>query len=399
MSYRLLLVFFTKIRLFILTTFFLTFGMTLTACHPQHDQQKTVHSSENSQNIELLSSDVITAKAERFQPSVTITGTLQASEKTSVQSTVNAQVQQILAKVGQIVKKGEPLITLDITTSQNQLAQAQADVLASQAQAEVTQKLAQKNKTLLEKGFVSQIEYEKSVAEATAQQQAVKAKQAQLNSAQKMLGDTTIVSPATGIVGSRNVEIGQIITPNQPLMEIIDPKHLELVASIPDEAQSQLQVGQSVSFQITNHDDQFVGQISRISPQIDPITRQLPVFITVEAEQQEQVLKAGMFATGKLNYGQIQVGVLIPMSAVTIDKQLVDASQVTATNAKVETAQTLTGMVHIIGQDQMIKNQPVQIIRRQDDSGQYLVTGIEQGTVVITIPIKSEQIGKKVVLK
>lgn len=385
----------------ILTAIFFSSTFCLTACQQNSTKNDTKNEtlSQNHQNIELLGNDIFTAKAERFQPSVTITGTLQASEKTTIQSTVNAQVRQISAKVGQMVKKGQPLVILDITDSKNQLAQAQADLLASQAQAEVVQKLAQKNKILLEKGFVSQIEYERSLAEATAQAQAVKAKQSQVNSAQKMFSDTTIVSPATGVVGSRNVEIGQVVTPNQPLMEIIDPTQLEFVANVPDEAQSQIRVGQSVSFQINNNDHQFVGQISRISPQIDPISRQLPVFISVQAEQQGQILKAGMFATGELKFGQMQVGVLIPMSSVTLDKNPISASQVTATNGKITDNQALSGMVNVIGQDQIIKTQPVQIIRSQDDNGQYLVTGIEQGTVVITIPIKAEQVGKKVVLK
>ena len=43
-----------------------------------------------SDEIQLLSSDVITVKAEQFQPSVKVTGTLQPSEHTAVQSTVNA---------------------------------------------------------------------------------------------------------------------------------------------------------------------------------------------------------------------------------------------------------------------------------------------------------------------
>lgn len=365
--------------------------------------QKTESTATPSQpvntDIQLLPADIVTAKAERFQPSVTITGTLQTSNKTAVQSTVNAQVQKVLADVGEFVKKGQPLVILDITDSKNQLAQVQADLASAQAQAQVTQKLAEKNKILFEKGFVSQLEYEKSRAEAIAHAQAVKAKQAQLNSAEKMFGDTTIVAPASGVVGSRAVEVGQIVSPNQPLMEIIDPSRLEFVANIPSEAQSQVRVGQSVPFNIPNNSEQFVGQISRIAPQIDPVSRQLLVFINVDAEQQGKLLKAGMFATGKLEYGQIQVGVLIPMSAVTLDKMPTNVSQVTTTNTKGDNSQILSGMIYVIGQDHLIKSQPVQIIRSQEDSSQYLVTGIEQGTVVITTPIKTEQVGKKAVLK
>lgn len=398
-------------------------SMGLTACDKAQNNNQdqtnkdststTATSQDNTyrQEIELLSSDIITAKAERYQPSVTVTGTLQASDKTAVQSTVSAQVQKVLVDIGQPVKKNQPLIQLDSRDSDNQLAQAQADVSATEAQAQVAIELAQKNKILLEQGFVSEMEYKRSLADAKAQQAFVKAKKAQLDIVKKQAGDTVIVAPADGIIGSRNVNAGQIVAPNQPLMEIINPKKLEFSANVPSEAQP-ISIGQSVPFQVTNATDQFVGQISRVAPQIDPTTRQLPIFITVKPEQNGYVLKAGQFATGQLDYGQIQVGVLIPITAVSFDSNATPtASNVTATNPVVNpnlkanaltndaNTQNQTGMVNVIGQDHIIKTQPVQIIRRQDDSGQYLVTGIEQGTVVITIPIKAEQVGKKVVLK
>lgn len=308
--------------------------MSLSGCQKQQNDSKSPLSPQNTQvttasattqiannEIQLLAADVITAKADRFEPSVTVTGTLQPSDHTVVQSTVNAQVQQVLADVGKTVAKGEPLVRLDISDSKNQLAQAQADVAAAQAQAIVANKLAERNKILLEQGFVSQIEYERSVADSIAQREAIKAKQAQLSSAQKMFGDTTIYAPTTGIVSSRSVNVGQVVTQNQALMEIIDPNKLEFAANVPSEAQTQLQLGQQVPFTISNQTNQYIGQISRISPQVDAATRQLTIYIAVKPSQRNLGLRPGMYATGKLNYGVAQVGVLVPMSAVVLESR------------------------------------------------------------------------------
>lgn len=288
--------------------------MSLSGCQKQQNDSKSPLSTQNTQvttasaatpiannEIQLLAADVITAKADRFEPSVTVTGTLQPSDHTVVQSTVNAQVQQVLADVGKTVVKGEPLVRLDISDSKNQLAQAQADVAAAQAQAIVANKLAERNKILLEQGFVSQIEYERSVADSIAQREAIKAKQAQLSSAQKMFGDTTIYAPTTGVVSSRSVNVGQVVTQNQALMEIIDPNKLEFAANVPSEAQTQLQLGQQVPFTISNQTNQYIGQISRISPQVDAATRQLTIYIAVKPSQRNRGLRPGMYATGKLN--------------------------------------------------------------------------------------------------
>ena len=385
--------------------------ISLSGCQKQQNDSKSPLSTQNTQvttasattqiannEIQLLAADVITAKADRFEPSVTVTGTLQPSDHTVVQSTVNAQVQQVLADVGKTVAKGEPLVRLDISDSKNQLAQAQADVAAAQAQAIVANKLAERNKILLEQGFVSQIEYERSVADSIAQREAIKAKQAQLSSAQKMFGDTTIYAPTTGIVSSRSVNVGQVVTQNQALMEIIDPNKLEFAANVPSEAQTQLQLGQQVPFTISNQTNQYIGQISRISPQVDAATRQLTIYIAVKPSQRNLGLRPGMYATGKLNYGVAQVGVLVPMSAVVLESRAKGAANKptdqSATNPTLE-----AGTILVVSKDNVITKQPIKVLKHLDDTSQYLIAGIEANTTVIVANLNANDVGKKVVLK
>ena len=398
---------------FVRWLFVLMASYGLTACDktPSTTPDKAAVSASqpaslSADELALVDSDVITAKAERYQPNVLVTGTLQANQRTAVQSTVNAQVIRVLADVGQAVRQGDALIQLDNRNSQDQVAQARADLAAAQAQASVSTSLAQKNKRLFEQGFVSQIEYERSLAEATAQQEAVKARQAQLNSVQRLSQDTIITAPSAGVVGSRSVNVGQVVAPNQPLMEIIDTSQLEFAANVPSEAQDQLQIGQSVPFTVGNNPTNFVGQISRIAPQVDPVTRQLTIFVKVNPVQNGTSLKAGQFATGHVDYGQIQVGVLVPMSAVSLSPNA-PASQTsgslgltdkTATTAS-DNAAPNTGMVWVVGKDKRLSQQSVHIIRRDDANSQYLVEGIEQGTVVVVARLNSNDTGKKVVLK
>ena len=390
--------------------------ISLSGCQKQQNDSKSPFSTQKTQittasattqiannEIQLLAADVITAKADRFEPSVTVTGTLQPSDHTVVQSTVNAQVQQVLADVGKTVAKGEPLVRLDISDSKNQLAQAQADVAAAQAQAIVANKLAERNKILLEQGFVSQIEYERSVADSIAQREAIKAKQAQLSSAQKMFGDTTIYAPTTGIVSSRSVNVGQVVTQNQALMEIIDPNKLEFAANVPSEAQTQLQLGQQVPFTISNQTNQYIGQISRISPQVDAATRQLTIYIAVKPSQRNLGLRPGMYATGKLNYGVAQVGVLVPMSAVMLESKALESRAKGAANKPTDqsvTSPTLeAGTILVVSKDNVITKQPIKVLKHLDDTSQYLIAGIEANTTVIVANLNANDVGKKVVLK
>lgn len=403
---------------------------TLSACHRNTptaaEERASISRQQNAANITetalaedeiaLISDDITTAKAERYQPTTTVTGTLQSAEQTTVQSTVNAQVQQVLTDVGAIVEKGQALVILDIADTQNQLAQAEADVAAAEAQANVAETLAQKNKMLLDKGFVAQIEYERSAADATAQQQAVIAKRAQLANIKKRLGDTTIKAPADGVIASRSVDVGQVVAPNQTLMQIINPDKLEFAANVPSEAQNQISIGQSVPFSVGAQADSinqdvsgatltekstapYVGQISRIAPQVDPTSRQLTIYVAVRPDKD---LRAGMFATGTLPYGQVQIGVLLPAAAVRLKtvETTPSASTVSPIAPPVSPPSSQSsGMVWVIGQDHRLRHQTVTIIRHDAQTNQYLVSGIEAGTVVTTVPLLPKDAGKRVVVK
>lgn len=103
-----------------------------------------------------------------------------------------------------------------------------------------------------------------------------------------------------------------------------------------------------------------------------------------------------------MDYGQIQVGVLVPMSAVSLSPNA-PASQTsgslgltdkTATTAS-DNAAPNTGMVWVVGKDKRLSQQSVHIIRRDDANSQYLVEGIEQGTVVVVARLNSNDTGKK----
>ena len=222
-----------------------------------------------------------------------------------------------------------------------------------------------------------------------------------------MFGDTTIYAPTTGIVSSRSVNVGQVVTQNQALMEIIDPNKLEFAANVPSEAQTQLQLGQQVPFTISNQTNQYIGQISRISPQVDAATRQLTIYIAVKPSQRNRGLRPGMYATGKLNYWVAQVGVLVPMSAVMLESKALDSNaKDTAKGAANQssdqsaTSPTLeTGTILVVSKDNVITKQPIKILKHLDDTSQYLIAGIEPNTTVIVANLNANDVGKKVVLK
>jgi membrane fusion protein (multidrug efflux system) len=104
------------------------------------------------------------------------------------------------------------------------------------------------------------------------------------------------------------------------------------------------------------------------------------------------------YATGKLNYGVAQVGVLVPMSAVVLESRAKGAANKptdqSATNPTLE-----AGTILVVSKDNVITKQPIKVLKHLDDTSQYLIAGIEANTTVIVANLNANDVGKKVVLK
>lgn len=345
----------------------------ITACQKQ-PQQTTQTQPENS-TIQLLNADIVTAKTERYQPSIEVTGTLQTANKTTVQPQSAATVNAVFGDIGNAVNKGDILVKLNTQDSESRVVQARANLSAAQAQYQVVQSLAQKNKILYTQGFISQIEFERSQADAKAQHEQVKAARASLNIAEKATQDMVLTAPISGVIATKQVEVGQMVTPTQVLFTIVDPTDLEFAASVPSEAQNQLVIGQHVPFTVNGITEKFIGQISRIAPEVNSTNRQLMIYIKVHPDS-EQNLRSGMFATGKVDYGQIQVGVLLPEKAV----------------------HQINGQptVWSITPEHVLAQQTVDIIYTDTDTQQVLVEGVHAGNLICLVNLPNNAEGKTV---
>ena len=139
------------------------------------------------------------------------------------QATVAAQVQgrvvEVHADAGQRVRKGQVLMRLDAREAAEGAASAQAQLIQARANYERTRNLhAQK--------FVSTAALDKADADLKAAQAAAGASGATVSHA-------TVAAPLTGIVAQRHTELGEMASPDKPLITVYDPKGMRVIASIP----------------------------------------------------------------------------------------------------------------------------------------------------------------------
>jgi len=120
-------------------------------------------------------------------------------------------------------------------------------------------------------------------------------------------------APLSGIVSERAVDVGDVVSPGTEMFTIIDPSSMRLEASVPSDELTALRVGGAVQFRVRGNDQLFEGRIERISPATDPVTGQVPIFVSIPNTAGRLV--AGLYAEGRV-VTDIVEGLVVPANAV-----------------------------------------------------------------------------------
>ena len=207
-------------------------------------------------------------------------GTIRAVHETTVASKLLAKVMDVRVKAGQSVDKDEILVRLDDRDLQSRQEQAESAVRSAQASQEQAKIEYDRVKELYAQNSAARIELERAdttLKAASADLQ--RAEQAQ-QEATVTLGYATILSPLTGIVVDKRVEVGDMVTPGQTLLTLYDPKHMQLVASVRESLVRRLQVGQTLGVHVDALNRTCPGTVSEIVPESDVASRSFAVKVT-----------------------------------------------------------------------------------------------------------------------
>ncbi|MGA9885735.1 MAG: efflux RND transporter periplasmic adaptor subunit [Candidatus Acidiferrales bacterium] len=169
--------------------------------------------TKTAQTAPMFAVPVTVAKATQQNIPVNLTaiGSASAYSTVSVESQVNAELEEVHIKEGQFVKKGDLLFTLDARPFQAALDQAQANLAKDEAQSQLDQVQAQRYEELYKEGVGTKEQYDQQQSTYQAQQAAVHADQAAVVSAQLQVSYCEIYSPVSGRTGALQVYPGNIV--------------------------------------------------------------------------------------------------------------------------------------------------------------------------------------------
>lgn len=310
-----------------------TMAAILTACGDK-EQAETVADEE----LPMVQVDV--AHKRSVDQTRTYTANVEADNVNNIAPAMSNRIERILVDVGDHVKRGQTLVTLDASTADQQ-----------RINLELSETEYNRAVELLNIGAGTQ----RAVDQLKAQLDAQRAQY------QNSLTNTVLKSPITGVVTARNYDPGDM-TGAQPVLTVGQTTpNVKVVINVNESDLAVVKHGMTVDVTFDAYDgEKFTGRITRVAPALDITTRTFPVEVTV-ANNDERI-RPGMFARVGINLGA-RDNVVVPDRAVV--------KQTGSANKYVYTYSNGT-----------VAYKKVELGQRLDDSFE-LLSGIEDGDTVV----------------
>lgn len=220
---------------------------------------------------------------------------------------------EVLVNVGDRVRRGQILARLQNDTVNAEVLQTEAGIAEIEATLAEAKATAERARQLQEAGFISSQQYGQSVtAESTARARLTSLK-ARLAADQVRLAQTRILAPDEGVISARVATVGAVLQPGQELFRLIRGGRLEWRAEVPASDLSRIRPGMAARLAAAGG-AVAEGRVRMVGPTVDPQTRNGLVYVDLPAPGQ---IKAGMFARGEFDLGQVE-GMSLPQSAVLL---------------------------------------------------------------------------------
>ncbi|MGX5667997.1 efflux RND transporter periplasmic adaptor subunit [Rhizobium daejeonense] len=252
--------------------------------------------------------DLVTLAPGFFQPELSGPGVLDATSLANVGASIQGAITRLSVERNDIVAKGDLVAeisaldlkaALDATLASSKAARkaveaAKSDVVRVEAAVENARTNLARQSDLIRSGVTSRSTLES--AETTARQaeadlakarsaflqaeaQAAAA-EANVAASRAQIDKSVITAPIDGVIVARNLNLGDIASPTNAIVEIADPASIVLSARFDESVISSMAPGQTATIRFSGHDEaRYAGKIIRISREVDQETREFTVDI------------------------------------------------------------------------------------------------------------------------
>jgi len=265
---------------------------------------------------DALTVSAATVTRQAIVRSVVANGTTEPARVAAIGPQMTGRIGAILVKEGDRVKAGAALVRLDSSEATLRVAQTAAGAAQSKAQYELARAEYERLAPLLERGTVTAQQLQRLAAQRDALKSATDSAQVMQSDAARMQGNTTIKAPFGGIVSKVPMEVGEIATmvPASVLLRLVDLSGVDVRVQVHERELNRVSIGDQIEAKFPSSNQTALGQVTFISPEIDPRTRNAEVVTRIP--NADGALRAGMFAEISIKPKTSPNSLVVPSSAV-----------------------------------------------------------------------------------
>mgnify|MGYP005995907577 CR=1 FL=1 len=272
----------------IYTALTLSFTILLASCGKE--EKKVIADNSPAINVKVQK-----VEANTNSPFLSVSGKIQAANSADLSTRMMGYVNKVHVNVGDKVKKGQLLVSINNTDLQAKKGQVNAGITEAKTAFNNASKNYNRFKNLYESKSISQ----KEMDDMTANYEMAKAR---LESANQMKNEinaqfaySNITAPFSGIVTSKNVENGNMANPGTPLISIETPGNFEVMTMVPETEISQIKNGTTVDVLVKSINKNIKGKVVEVSSSAKNTGGQY--LVKINLDKTDANILSGMFTT------------------------------------------------------------------------------------------------------
>lgn len=264
--------------------------------------------------LEFVQHEVVRPAMARLPSVLEFSGPLVAPQTAVVRAKTGGTLLALNVVEGARVQAGQALGRIEQAELGSRVAERGAQLESARATLAQAERTHNSNERLAQQQFISPIALENSRAALDTARAQLNASQASLETTRVGLRDASILAPISGIVAKRHVLLGEKVSPEQPVLTIVDLARLELAGAVGTHEVSRLAPGMSVQVMVEGTAQPVVGRIARIAPAAEPGTRSIG--ITIAINNPREALRAGQYALASVTLTDDTDRLTLPLAAL-----------------------------------------------------------------------------------
>ena len=254
--------------------------------------------------------DLDTVSIGDITKTITANGTINPVNVINVGTQVSGTIEKIYVDYNDVVKKGQRLAELDTSILTRSVNEAESSMKKTKANLDLVQLNYERTKELFKNNYIAKVELDQAETELKNAKEEYNIAKSKYDVAKINLGYAYIDSPVSGVVISREVDIGQTVASSfsaPTLFQIAeDLTKMQIETSVSEADIGSIKVGQDVEFTVDSYPSKiFEGKVKQI--RLNPITESNVVVynVIIEIYNEDRLLMPGMTAYVTIPIGEV----------------------------------------------------------------------------------------------